>query len=129
LTEDALNSTIDTFINEVYITISTSFVRQLTLIRTMLHGNRLASYYETNYKFVMSTDTSQFFVSEPMSYTNSCSCDLQMNCTSPTMFKGLHIGCLPSESLFVSTLECFYDNECLTLMKSQLPNEVSSFQE
>jgi hypothetical protein len=58
-------------------------------------------------------------LSEPMMYNDSCSCDLQMNCSSHTMFKGLHIGCLPSESLFVSTLEC------LTLMKSELPNAVS----
>jgi hypothetical protein len=113
--------------NETYITVPKTVVRQLTLIRAMLHGNRLVSLYGTNFKYFLSTNPASSVLSEPMIYNDSCSCDLQMNCSSQTMFKGLYMGCLPSELLFVSTLECFYDNECLTLMKSQLSNTVSSF--
>jgi hypothetical protein len=129
LPEDVFNSRLNSLINETFTIVSTTLVRQLTLIRTMLHGNRLASAYGTNFKYILSTNPPKSVLAEPMIYNDSCSCDIQMNCSSPTMFKGLHMGCLPSESLFVSTLECFYDNECLTLMKSQLPNAVSSSEE
>jgi hypothetical protein len=129
LPEDVFNSRLNSLINETYITVPKTLVHQLTLIRAVSHGNRLASLYGTDFKYFLSTNPTDSVLSEPMIYNDSCSCDLQMNCSSPTMFKGLHMGCLPSESLFVSTLECFYDNECLTLMKSQLPDAVSSFEE
>lgn len=129
LPENVFNSQLNSLIHETKMTVPTTLVRQLTLIRTMLHGNRIVSVYGTNFKYILSMNPTESFLSEPIIYNNSCSCDLQMNCTSQTMFKGLYIGCLPSESLFVSTLECFYDYQCLILMKSQLPNTVCSSEE
>ncbi|CAF5004632.1 unnamed protein product [Rotaria sp. Silwood1] len=42
--------------------------------------------------------------------------------TSPTHveIKGLHIGCLPSESLLASTFECFYDSNCIDLIRNHM---------
>lgn len=94
----------------------------------MTHGNQISSFYQTNWKYSESYSMLIYF-SEPMIYNNSCSCDLQMNCTSTTLFKGLRIGCLPSESFFASTLECFYDHQCLQLLQNQLADTVSFYQE
>jgi hypothetical protein len=69
--------------------------------------------------------------------SSNCSCGLQSNCliqaafmsprNVPVPVKGLFIGCLPSQSLFASTLECFFDVDCINLIRSNMPGNVSYF--
>ena len=69
---------------------------------------------------------------EGVIYDNQCSCALNANCTSDAIFidkenssktisiPGLKIGCTPTESFFASTLECFYNASCVTLIQQQI---------
>ncbi|CAF3549071.1 unnamed protein product [Rotaria sp. Silwood1] len=64
-------------------------------------------------------------------YTNSCSCAVSNQCTRPVGFyfqtdnirskpkitvPGLVLGCYAIDSLLLSTLECFYEQECVKLL-------------
>ncbi|CAF0921510.1 unnamed protein product [Adineta steineri] len=63
-----------------------------------------------------------------MSY-DECFCNISSNCTSQANLvdkylnqnisvRGLKIGCLSSESFLQSTLECFYDLNCIQLIQN-----------
>lgn len=57
-----------------------------------------------------------------------------MQCLTPAAFvwpnevrvKGLFIGCLPSEAFLASTLECFYDVDCVQLINREVLAKVRS---
>ena len=57
-----------------------------------------------------------------------------MQCLTPAAFvwpndtqvKGLFIGCLPSEAFLSSTLECFYDDDCVQLINREVLAKVRS---
>lgn len=101
------------------------------LIRSINHGNAFVSMYGTNFQYSSTWFSNgeyyPYIYSEAIIYDNQCSCGLQANCTTEANFflknsskiliKGLKIGCTPSESLHVSTLECFYDQSCLNLIQ------------
>ena len=68
---------------------------------------------------------------EPIVYDGNCSCFFHANCTSPGQLiendrshvislRGLRVGCTPSESFFMSTLECFYDSSCIDLIYTSI---------
>ena len=73
---------------------------------------------------------------EPTGYPQSenCSCELQQQCLTPAAFvwpndlrvKGLFIGCLPSEAFLASTLECFYDVDCVQLINREVLVKIRS---
>ncbi|CAF1147349.1 unnamed protein product [Adineta steineri] len=104
--------------------------RLLSLIRDINHGNAFISIYGTN--FIYTPMVLEVFYgytpTEPIIYDNDCSCGLFPNCTTQATFietnssikmsvRGMKIGCIPSESLLASTLECFYDQSCLDLIQ------------
>ncbi|UJR06898.1 hypothetical protein I4U23_011188 [Adineta vaga] len=108
------------------------FARLLYLVQSINHGNAIMSTFGSNYqyKFISNNGTLQYtyLPTKAMIYDDNCSCGLQTNCTSQAYFieshssnrsevKGLKIGCTPSESFLLSTLECFYDQSCLSLIQ------------
>ncbi|UJR34800.1 hypothetical protein I4U23_027581 [Adineta vaga] len=93
----------------------------LYLIRHLNHRNGIISTYGTSFHIF------GHFTTIGIIY-DGCSCEKQHNCTSQAKFietnpfettpiKGLKVGCTPSESLFASTLECFYDLSCIELLQ------------
>ena len=97
------------------------------------------SIYGSNYEFVARKSQlglPRVLFAQPVVYNDStnCSCTSQLPCLRPATFripnyvviKGLLVGCLPSESFLASTLECFFDFDCINLIqKHHLSNDVS----
>ena len=109
----------------------------LLLIRIINDGNALISSYGTNFEYVFYLDYSgeRFATTRPIIYDNNCSCGLNRNCTTDALFiernsslivpiEGLKMGCTPTESLYASTLQCFYNSSCIDLLQ-QYSNDTS----
>jgi hypothetical protein len=124
--------------NQTEVNVPTAFNRALQLVQAINHGNKLITVYESNYKPVVHQNrTSQVTLvyTQAMTYYKStnCSCGLQSNCVAQAAFtwpqyaivKGLLIGCLPSQSLLASTLECFFDIDCINLIRNHMSDHVS----
>ena len=70
-------------------------------------------------------------LTEAVTYDNECSCALSTNCTTQAGFfksdsseiipiEGFKMGCTPTESFLMSTLECFYNASCIHQMQEQI---------
>ncbi|UJR34132.1 hypothetical protein I4U23_021539 [Adineta vaga] len=138
LTEENFHHRIETLIEQSKSNVPILFSRFLFMIQTFNHGNAFMSTYETNFQYVslMSCHASYAYT-EAIIYDDNCSCGLFSNCTTqatfieensskPISIIGLKMGCLPSESFRLSTLECFYNQSCLNLLHQYTNNENSS---
>ena len=103
------------------------------LIRNINFGNAIVSTRGTNfyYLYELGMQIGNLMSAETEIYDNDCSCALHLNCTSQAYFstmiffekapiKGLRIGCILTESLLSSTLECFYDSSCVSMIKEYM---------
>ncbi|CAF1150669.1 unnamed protein product [Adineta ricciae] len=130
-----LQTNIDLLVNQSQFNAPSSFTRYLSLLRSVNHGNAIVSAYETNYVFINPwvNTTPAIAITEAIVYDDDCSCALNLNCTSPARFvqantsevseiQGLKIGCTPSEAYLASTLECFYDSDCVRLILENIYN-------
>jgi hypothetical protein len=109
-----------------------TLVRLLTLIRNVNHGNAIISTYQSNFNYNITWDFAEFWMpTEAIIYDDNCSCGMYSNCTTQATFidtdssevisvNGLKVGCLPSEALRASTLECFYDSACIDLIQQSI---------
>ncbi|CAF1633955.1 unnamed protein product [Adineta ricciae] len=116
---------------------SIKFSRYLNLIQIINHGNSLITTFGTNYQFIsliLNEKQQNYAFTKEEIYDKNCSCGIDPSCTSDAMFieknlsipiQGLKIGCLPSESFHLSTLECFYNQSCLDLL-SKWTNSTNS---
>ncbi|CAF4166648.1 unnamed protein product, partial [Adineta steineri] len=130
LSEKNFYERLNLLINESRLNAPTVFARTLSLIRSVNDGNAFISTYGTNFKYITPWETHVLIYAptEAVIYDDECSCGLYSNCTSQARFiktnsietiliKGLKIGCTPSESLLLSTLECFYNQSCIDLIE------------
>ena len=60
-----------------------------------------------------------FNVTMPIEMPEGCTLNVSIN-DSLTIFDGLFVGCIPVESLLVSTLACFYKDICLETLNQYL---------
>lgn len=108
---------------------SDSLSQLLILSEDINDGNTIISTYATNFQHVINATISgvMYADTQAVTYDENCSCGLHQNCTTQANFisidsstkipiKGLKMGCTPSESFRVSTLECFYHSSCLHLL-------------
>ncbi|UJR12441.1 hypothetical protein I4U23_016617 [Adineta vaga] len=106
-----------------------TFLRHFVLLEDINHANAFISMYGTNYEYYAPWTNlmHSYLPTKALDYDN-CSCGMFSNCTSEGRFfeenssntfpiQGLKIGCTPSESFRVSTLECFYNQSCLDLIQ------------
>ncbi len=130
LSEKNFISRIDSLIDQSESNAPRTFVRLLSLIQNLNHGNRIISTYGTNFEYIARWyDLDESYApTQALIYDDECSCDLHPNCTTEARFiqtnssediriKGLKMGCTPSESFRLSTLECFYDQSCFHLIQ------------
>lgn len=102
----------------------------LFLIRNINDGNSIISAYESNFEYTIRWHEidSRFIHTQAIIYDKNCSCGLRSDCTTQARFiktnssstvsiKGLKMGCTPSDSFHLSTLECFYDSSCIDLIQ------------
>jgi hypothetical protein len=124
--QDLFASQINESIEEWKSNTLNSFLHPLQLIRLTNQGNQLINALH-NFQFT-SNQISEQLISIPVNYSN-CSCAESGSChTSMGIFNfdwpsfsfvelflipNFFTGCFPVESLLESTLECFYDQECL----------------
>ncbi|CAF1201081.1 unnamed protein product [Adineta steineri] len=124
--EQRLNLTID----QSKLNVPTTLIHLLYLIRMINNGNAFISTYGTNFEYIHPWEDiyNTYTPTQAIIYDNNCSCGLYSNCTTQANFiltnptkivpiKGLKIGCTPSESFRASTLECFYNESCINLIK------------
>jgi hypothetical protein len=129
---------ISNLLNQMQTNIATAFTREIQLAQAINDDNKLLSIYQSNYQLVVHpdrTNTPTVLYTQPIIYNRSanCSCGRKSNCVTPAVFtwpdyvevKGLFIGCLPSQSLLASTLECFYDINCIDLIRKHMNSDVS----
>ena len=115
------------------------FSRLLLLIQRIVHGNAFISTYGTNFQYnLKSSGVLSIFLgtTQTLVYDDQCSCDLSASCSTQAKFiqrnsssmfiEGMKMGCTPSESFLVSTLECFYNQSCLDLIQQFTNNNNSS---
>ena len=129
LPESLLHKRIHSQIKQNESSASATFPQFVSLIESINDGNAIVSAHETNFQHI--ADWEPFYTSYAYTrgivYDNNCSCALYENCTTQANFinintsttvqiKGLKMGCTPSESFRVSTLECFYDSSCTNLI-------------
>ena len=103
--------------------------RFLFIIQAVIHGNAFMTIYQTNFQYLTHfyDPYKNYVFTEAMIYDDNCSCGLSPNCTTQAIFiennssnttilAGLRMGCLPSESFHLSTLECFHNQSCIDLL-------------
>lgn len=104
--------------------------RLLFFTQSTFHANAFISIYGTNFEYSAPCEDYEevYMPAEALIYDDGCSCGMYANCTIQANFiemnssrnisiKGMKMGCTPSESFLVSTLECFYDQSCLHLIQ------------
>ena len=141
LPESIFHAHIDLLIKQNQLDASRTFVRLLSLVRITNDGNAIISGYGTNFKYIPNSYGTDSGLSriQAIIYDDHCSCGVNATCTTQAYFinanssenipiKGLKVGCTPSESFLASTLECFYDSECIDVLYEHLifENNISS---
>ncbi|CAF4151516.1 unnamed protein product, partial [Adineta steineri] len=133
LPKSILNTQMEALIEENKSNAPVMLLRYLSLHRDINHGNAIISSYGTNYEYLLPDRSSGNTIIEYVMrtqgivYDNNCSCALNASCTTSASFiqtnsseiipiQGLRMGCMPTESFFASTLECFYNLSCINLI-------------
>ena len=132
LSENDFNQNINSSIEQIKINAPTTLYFLFFLIRNINHGNSIISTYGTNFKYIAPVDYETYFLTQSVIYDNECSCGVYSNCTSQAYYidkinqsdriaiEGFKVGCLPSESLLSSTLQCLYNVSCIDLIQKYM---------
>ncbi|CAF1071614.1 unnamed protein product [Adineta ricciae] len=127
LSQESFQNQLDSIINTFIVESPTSFRRTYQYINEILYGNQLQSIFLTNWNLRTPAQNIQYRIEGNPVIGNDengelCSCDTQPTCTQSVLtnafkkgtFAGLVRGCLPVHGLRLSTLECFYQQTCLS---------------
>ena len=137
LTEDVFHAQMNTLIESFTQSIGQDFIQQLQFLRTNIYGNQLINGLMSNFILLFQDLTPNVgftLTSFPIGIYGDCYCDISpkcslnigiydMNDTNPIQIAtipGLRMGCYTNEALLQSTLECFYNQTCIDLMKFYL---------
>ena len=117
------------FFNQFNSSITNSFLLSLYMIGNTTQANHLYSGLSTNYfTYVANGYLVQTY---PYSYSN-CNCDISSKCIEQSSIRsqsddaslfnipGFYYGCYVIESLLQSTLQCFYDQNCIDNIQDYL---------
>ncbi|CAF4027509.1 unnamed protein product [Rotaria sordida] len=153
LSQSAIQLEVQTSIEQLRLTTSDTFVKQLDFVRKMIIGNQLLSALETNIVplylqvFNKSLQLGHYIIYN-ISNDSYCDCQINVNCRVPSgIFKefeqsftsivfdntrlmlikidGFSAGCMPMDSILQSTLQCFYNQTCLNTLLSFLSTNES----
>jgi hypothetical protein len=140
LSQSSFDTQLSNLLYQSEANLPTVFTRALQLVHGINDGKTLTTVHGGNYEHIIHPNrfsNPRILYSRSITYRGStnCTCGLQSNCVIQAAFlwpsfapvKGLFIGCLPSQSLFASTLECLFDVACINLIRSYMPGGVSYF--
>ncbi len=121
---------IEILVDQFRSSMKNTFLLSLSLIRDMTQANALYSALLTNYQPEIAADKIHVYMRRA-SY-HKCECVISSKCVVPSsIYKnsatepvfnvpGFYIGCYVIEALLQSTLECFYDQECIDQLQSYI---------
>ncbi|CAF0992313.1 unnamed protein product [Adineta steineri] len=124
---ELFQSQIRTFIHQFNSSIIDNFRRTLDLVQSTTHTNTLFSALRTNYNFHVLNDTDELYL-QPLNYSD-CDCSVSATCvermsifysetkTVLLNISGLYTGCYIVEALLQSTLEFFYSQKSIAILK------------
>ena len=98
------------------------FLTNLQFIRGIMQGNALVSLYSSNYYPVFNTWRNYATVYMiPQNY-GQCNCLGSAFCKQSSIpyVPGYFVGCTPLEGILQSTLECFYEQNCVNYLATTL---------
>jgi hypothetical protein len=120
------------FIDQFMSSMINSFLLFLSMTQGTTEGNSLLSGKGTNFNVHIANDSSAIVLTQK-NYGN-CSCDYSSACITEchiikypdyiNLFQvpGFYIGCYVIESLLQSTLQCFYNQNCIDILLSYMPS-------
>ena len=130
-------SWVETNLNDQKALARTTFARHLVLIRRMMAGNQIASAMTSNFYpryRAQPSDRQASVRMVPRTY-NGCSCLKIEGCPHPAMIDdrdsylvmvpGMVADCLMMNGMFGSTLECYYNRTCVSLLHHALPIDIN----
>lgn len=108
---DDLHRRIQTFFDTFKENAARTFLTMFNTVREVTETNMLSTLYSSNSR-AMSVYPRQFsyLYKEPIVY-QTCNCVTSTRCTQPS--GSMMVGCYPLEALLQSTLQCFYDQQCI----------------
>lgn len=124
-----LESQTDSFAHQFRSSTTDAFLLSLDMIRNTTQANGLVSSLQTNYQFYRDSSSSSI-LTYAKSYSH-CDCSIDQTCVKPAGFKnrtnstiyfvvpGIYTGCYPMEGILQSSLECFYNEECIDNVMSK----------
>jgi hypothetical protein len=119
---------IEILVDQFRSSMKNTFSLSLSLIRDTTQANALFSALETNYVPEIAADNIHVFM--PRAIYEDCECVISSKCIFPSFIyegptkeplfnvSGVYMGCYMIEALLQSTLECFYDQECIDQLQS-----------
>jgi len=135
---DLFQRQISSFIEIFQLTTQQLFKQTLDMIRHMLFDNLFASENarSVEFYFLNYTDFGQIFPG--ITNINGCTCSTSMACKlrsdiqpdSSILFQefpDIYAACSVVESVLFSTLECFFDEQCILRMKSYMKPGLASY--
>jgi hypothetical protein len=122
LSKDIFERQSQTLINTFISSISNNFIQALNLLDITTKGNDLFSALFTNYRMIVNDNQQIDSISMKYKITNQTFCDCSEKneiCMQETKINsfpihGFYIGCYLIDVLRQSTLECFYNQSCLS---------------
>ena len=112
LSPKLLDEQIETIITQFRLTTSNSFLNILNLIREITGSNMVMSGWFTNWAYSDKNIIRHRWTVHtiPVVY-NGCHCGSSWKCIQPS--QGMMAGCYALEALLQTTLQCFYDQNCI----------------
>ncbi len=133
--QNSFESEIESLVDKFRSSLTNSFRLSLEMIRDTTQANALFSALTTNYD-LNRENVHNFMIPVPMNY-DDCNCASSFACKSllsiykypsdKSLFDvpNFYRGCYVVESLLQSTLECFYDKQCLDKIRSYFSSSPS----
>jgi hypothetical protein len=122
-------SQVQALIDQFILTTTNNFLLSLSMVRDTTQDNALLSGTQMNYYLLYSQDSYRTFISQRCVY-GDCGCDFSATCVYQSTIQnyysttvlftipGFYVGCYVIESLLKSTLECFYNQTCISILQS-----------
>ena len=134
--EDVVRSQAETTLNDQKALARTTFARYLVLIRRVIAGNQIASALTSNFypKYLAQLSDRQTSVRMVPRTYNGCSCLKIEGCPHPAIIDdrdghavtvaGMVADWLMMDGVLGSTLECYYNRTCVSLLHHDVPTDI-----
>ncbi|CAF1538405.1 unnamed protein product, partial [Adineta ricciae] len=119
VSKDIIESQVYSDLNVYIQSIRTKLIQNLLVIQRTIGGNQYVSGLTKNFNFISSNENNSIRMSSKE--LNNCSCMKMLGCPYPlmineTIIPGIILDCYLVDGTLVSTLECYYNQTCFSLL-------------